>query len=53
MTEPVLPAFPPPSGLMMVGADDAAACVDGVCAVPSLAGGDFAGEPPEDPGPTR
>lgn len=35
MSEPVLPTFPPPAGLTMVGDDDAAVCVDGVCAVPA------------------
>ncbi|WP_413452687.1 hypothetical protein AA0Y32_09470 [Georgenia phoenicis] len=35
MTEPVLPTFPPPAGLTMVGDDDAAVCVDGVCTVPA------------------
>lgn len=37
MTEPLLPTFPPPAGLTMVGADDAAVCVDGVCALPGTA----------------
>ncbi|PYG01577.1 hypothetical protein SAMN05216184_10135 [Georgenia satyanarayanai] len=35
MSEPVLPAFPPPAGLTMVGDDDAGTCVDGVCHVPA------------------
>ncbi|MBD8062945.1 hypothetical protein [Oceanitalea stevensii] len=34
MSELPLSPFPPPAGLTMVGADDAAVCVDGVCQVP-------------------
>ncbi len=37
MSEPPLSPFPPPSGLTMVGADDAGTCVDGVCHVPESA----------------
>ncbi|WP_324651259.1 hypothetical protein [Georgenia sp. H159] len=29
-----LPLTPPPAGLTTLGSDDAAMCVDGVCAVP-------------------
>ncbi|MCM3659657.1 hypothetical protein M3148_01415 [Georgenia satyanarayanai] len=53
MTEPLLPAFPPPAGLTMVGAEDAAVCVDGVCAVPAPPEEPVGPAPREDAAPTR